>query len=284
MDLVTRGKLKLDEPIRAYLPELPPTYVDVTLRRLLDHQSGVFHESEAIFFDMTHYATSRASLKAFVDSPLKFKPGTATQYSSQGVTVAGAAAESVTGQSFQQLSADFFAAKGLPGISLDDNFRIVPNRVRGYFVDRDSKTEIDGKASSRDYLSGTSGAITNARDYDISARYPAGGFVASGDDLMRFVLAVGSGKVLPPAAMEEMWSAQKTFDGAETVFGIGWGVSKWKGRSMVGMNGATPSTTTLLRYFPTEGVGAAVLCNAEGAKDLADLMDALLEATFDGFQ
>ena len=158
---------------------------------------------------------------------------------------------------------------GLRGFYLDDNFAIVPNRVRGYLVARDSKIEFqDGTNSTRDYLKGTVGAVTNARAYDISARYPAGGFDATGEDLMKFVVAVGSGRVLPPPVLTEMWSAQKTKDGADTVFGIGWGVSKWKDRAMVGINGAEPSTTTLLRYFPQEGVGAAVLCNAEGAQDL----------------
>src|SRR5579862_7696102 len=106
MDLVSQGKLKLDTPIRTYLRELPQTYAEVTLRQLLDHQSGVVHESLTIFFDMTHYSTSRDALKVFADAPLKFEPGTATEYSSQGFTVAGAAAEAVTGQTFQQLSAD----------------------------------------------------------------------------------------------------------------------------------------------------------------------------------
>lgn len=280
MDLVRQGKLILDRPVRTYLPELPPTYAEITLRQLLDHQSGVVEESLEIFFDMTHYSTSRSAMKVFLDAPLKFKPGTATEYGSQGFTLAGAVAEAVTGKSFQRLSADFFAAHGLRGFFLDDNFAVVPNRVRGYLVDRESKIELqDGTASSREYLEGTEGATTNAKAYDISARYPAGGFDASGEDLMQFVLAVGSGRVLPPALLEEMWSAQKTKDVADTVFGIGWGVSKRNERVMVGMNGGEPSTTTMLRYFPKEGIGVALLCNAEGAQNLSSLLDELLDAT-----
>src|ERR1700694_4487339 len=41
LDLVSQGKLSLDASIRGYLPELPKTYDSVTLRHLLDHQSGV---------------------------------------------------------------------------------------------------------------------------------------------------------------------------------------------------------------------------------------------------
>jgi hypothetical protein len=49
---------------------------------------------------------------------------------------------------------------------------------------------------------------------------------------------------------------------------------------MVGMNGAEPSSTTFLRYFPHSGVGVALLCNAEGAHDLPKLLDSILEEAF----
>jgi hypothetical protein len=32
---------------------------------------------------------------------------------------------------------------------------------------------------------------------------------------------------------------------------------------MVGFNGLQPSTTTSVRYFPDEGAGVALFCNAE---------------------
>jgi CubicO group peptidase (beta-lactamase class C family) len=77
-----------------------------------------------------------------------------------------------------------------------------------------------------------------------------------------------------------MWTAQHTSDGAKTVFGLGWGVSDWKGKTkMVGMNGLELSTAGFLRYFPDSGVGVVLLCNAEGATGLPDLLDAILTTT-----
>ncbi|MBV8819215.1 MAG: beta-lactamase family protein, partial [Acidobacteriaceae bacterium] len=282
MDLVAQGKLNLDAPIRRYLPELPETYEPVTLRQLLDHQSGIGgDEGEAVAFSNTHYKTSRAALKIFVDHPLKLRPGSKTMYSSLAFTVAGAAAESVTGQRFQRLSADFFARHSLKGLFLDDPLAIVAGRVRGYLVDSASKIEFnDGRTMTRDYLAGTTGPITNARAYDISNRYPAGGFDSSAEDLMRFVIAVATAKVLPAESVNRMWSPQQTSDGKPSVFGIGWGVSQRQGKRMVGMNGTEPSTTTFLRYFPDSGSGVAVLCNAEGAQDLSKLLDDILQEMF----
>jgi CubicO group peptidase (beta-lactamase class C family) len=282
MDLVSQGKLSLDAPIRRYLPELPEAYSAVTLRHLLDHQSGVGGDEDGtVAFSNTHYATSRDALKVFMDRPLRFEPGSKTEYSSLAFTVAGAAAESVTGQSFQQLSADFFARHGISGFFLDDPLAIVPGRVRGYLVDANSKIEFnDGRTMKRDYLAGTTGQVTNARAYDISNRYPAGGFDSSGENLLRFVIAFSTGKVLSPEAIHEMWTPQATSDGKRGVFGIGWGVSQWNGKAMVGMNGAEPSSTTFLRYFPDSGVGVALFCNAEGAQDLPKLLDSILQEVF----
>jgi D-alanyl-D-alanine carboxypeptidase len=283
MDLVEQGKLALDVSVRQYLPELPAFYQSVTLRELLSHQSGVrgYADEESVLFSTIHYATSRDALKAMMTYPLAFTPGTKLEYSSLAFTVLGAAAETATGRSFQQLSQDFFSRHGIRGFALDDPYALVPNRVRGYLVDRNLNLQFnDGRVVGRDYLKGTDGEITNAHFYDISNRYPAGGFEASAGDLLRFVIAVGSGKVLKPETLNQMWTAQHTSDGVKTVFGLGWGVSDWKGKTkMVGMNGLELSTAGFLRYLPDSGVGVVLLCNAEGAKGLPDLLDDILTTT-----
>lgn len=61
MGLVEQGKLSLDESVRQYLPELPAFYQQVTIRELLDHQSGVrgYGDEEAVLFNycsLRHFA------------------------------------------------------------------------------------------------------------------------------------------------------------------------------------------------------------------------------------
>ena len=280
MELVERGELSLDASVRQYLPELPAFYQSVTLRELLSHQSGVrgYADEENVLFSTLHYPTSRDALKMMMTYPLAFPPGTKVDYSSMAFTVLGAAAEAVTGRSFQQLSMEFFSKHAIGGFALDDPYAIVPRRVRGYLVDRNLNLQFnDGRVAGRDYLKGTNGQITHAHYYDISNRYPAGGFDASAEDLLRFVIAVNSGKVLKSDTVDAMWTGQHTSDGANTVFGLGWGVSKWKERKkMVGMNGLELSTATFLRYLPDSGAGVALFCNAEGAKGLPELVGDIL--------
>jgi D-alanyl-D-alanine carboxypeptidase len=260
LDLVEQDKLSLDVSVRQYLPELPASYQSVTLRELLSHQSGVRDDvdEEITLFSTVHYPTSRDALKVMMMYPLAFTPGTKVEYSSRAFTVLGAAAESVTGRSFQQLSMDFFSKHGMSGFALDDPYAIVRGRVRGYLVDRTLNLQFnDERPAGRDYLKGTTGEITNAHYYDISSHFPAGGFDAPVEDLLRFVIAMDSGKVLKPGTVDAMWTAQSTSDGASTVFGLGWGVSKWKGKTkMVGHEWIG----TLNRFIPALSAGFGGRC------------------------
>lgn len=262
MDLVQSGRLKLDAPVRTYLADLPASYDNVTVRRLLSHQAGVrgYRDIEEVF-STVHYQTSRDALRAFLNDPLLFEPGTKTAYSTFGFTVLGAVAEAATGETFQETDRHFFQRYGIRGFDLDDPQALVTKRVRGYSVDK-------------------AGKIANTRAYDASNKYPGGGFTASAEDYLRFVIAVGSGRVLKPEALQQTWTRQQTSDGTISPFGLGWGVSQLEGRKMVGFNGLQPSTTASVHYFPTEGAGIVLLCNAEvaggeGVEDLSKLMEDL---------
>jgi CubicO group peptidase (beta-lactamase class C family) len=85
---------------------------------------------------------------------------------------------------------------------------------------------------------------------------------------------------LQPEVLQQTWTRQKTSNGMDSPFGLGWGVSQIEGRKMVGFNGLQPSATTSIHYFPREGVGIVLLCNAEitnaeGDRDLSNLMGEL---------
>lgn len=129
----------------------------------MDHQPGVrgYDKPMDVALSVVHYPTSRDVLKTFTGFPLMFKPGNKIEYASLSFTVAGAAAESVTGHLFQQLSADFFAKYGIGGITVDDPLAIVPKRVWGYLVDANRKIEFnDGRVVDRGYVAGTANAGT----------------------------------------------------------------------------------------------------------------------------
>ena len=259
MELVQSGRMSLDGSIREYLPELPETYREVTIRHLLTHQSGArgYRNVEETAFSVVRYPSTREAIKAFTDDPLLFPPGTKTDYSSYGFALLGAAAESATGRKFQELSADFFARHRI-SFRLDDSLELLPGRVRGYLIDKNGK-------------------VWNARPYDLSIRYPSTGFVGSAEEYLRFVISVSSGQLLDHETVRVMWQPQKVSNGKPSVFGLGWGVGEVRGNRMVGHNGLLPGSATYVRFFPDAGVGVVVACNAEGARDLNKMLDGILE-------
>ncbi|MBC7928181.1 MAG: serine hydrolase [Bryobacteraceae bacterium] len=166
--------------------------------------------------------------------------------------------EAVQGKPFQVLPRDSFTRHNIRGFDFDDSRVLVPQRVRGYFIDKN-------------------GSAKNGRFYDASNKYPAGGFTASAEQCLRFAITLGSGQVFSAKSLDQMWTAQTTALGKKSVFGLGWGVVERNGQKMVGFNGLQPMTETAVRYFPASGADVALFCNAEGAQGLSELMDVLTE-------
>ncbi len=181
-----------------------------------------------VAFSVTHYATSRDAMKVFMNRPLRFKPGSKIEYSSLAFTVAEAQLPEIRdGENPFSNSPPTFSrsmeSPAFPSTILWPSFRVACVVILS--IPRAKSNSTTDARLTGTILQKRPGAITNARAYDISNRYPAGGFDSSGESLLRFVLAVGAGKILSPQMVREMWTAQATSDGSKGVFRIGWGVS-----------------------------------------------------------
>ena len=89
--LEERGKLKVEDPVKKYMPDAPAAWDKVTFFHLLTHTSGIpsftgfpdYSSTEAI-------ATTPEKLVArFRDKPLEFQPGEKWNYSNSGYVPAG---------------------------------------------------------------------------------------------------------------------------------------------------------------------------------------------------
>ena len=89
--LEERGKLKIDDPVKKYMPDAPAAWDKVTIFNLLTHTSGIpsftgfpdYASTEAI-------ATTPEKLVArFRDKPLEFQPGEKWNYSNSGYVLLG---------------------------------------------------------------------------------------------------------------------------------------------------------------------------------------------------
>jgi CubicO group peptidase (beta-lactamase class C family) len=62
------------------------------------------------------------------------------------------------------------------------------------------------------------------RDIDLSCYAGASAFLSTPSDLVRFGMAINTGKLLQPATVESLQASQRLPSGEETGYGLGWDV------------------------------------------------------------
>jgi len=144
---------------------------------------------------------------------------------------------------------------------VDDNFAIVAHRTRWY-----NKEE--------------SGPVKNAGVLDSSYKIPGGGFVSSAEDMARYEEALFADKLVKRSTRELMWTSQKTSDGKETGYGLGWGLSSKFGLQLISHSGGQQGTSTDILLAPDRHAAIVVLANM-GNVDAGGLATAVLKIALD---
>jgi serine beta-lactamase-like protein LACTB, mitochondrial len=277
MRLVDDGMLDLDAPIQRYCAAFPEKQWPITSRQLLTHMAGIRHnhgdngekrdtdaERQALELliqrerssQYVRYTDIIKPLDTFKDDPLIFRPGTRVQYSSPGYRLLGCVLEGAAKIPYRKLMRDLvFTPAGMKAITEDDALALVPHRVAGY-----SKAPDD--------------TFVRAAFRDVSENLPAGGWLSTAEDLVRFAVAFQSGKLVKPATRDQMLERPKLLDGtpAPNPFGspdyfYGMGI-------MVGPVGSHPAwfhtggqsgASTLLFWFPESKIAVALMTNRDGS-------------------
>jgi CubicO group peptidase (beta-lactamase class C family) len=244
--LVEDGKLDLDAPVQRYVPDFPKKAWPITTRQLAGHLAGIRHYEHGEFESREHYETVRAGLAVFEKDALLFEPGTQFSYSSYGWNLIAAVLEGASGERFLDLMQKrVFGPAALAHTGPDDPAAVVPGR--GHFYTRTD-----------------AGAIVNAGFVDNSVKWAGGGFVSTAEDLVAFANALLEGRLLKPETVALLLTSQKTADGKDTDYGIGWGVSRdAKGRRKISHSGGAQGGTAYLVIYPDERLVAAMIVNSD---------------------
>jgi serine beta-lactamase-like protein LACTB len=207
--LLEQGRLKLDDEIQTYVPEFPKKPWPVTLRQLMGHLAGVRTDGG----DEGPLLSQRCErpvdgLQAFADRELLFEPGTRYLFSSYGWIAVSAAVEAAAGEPFLTFMRDrIFDPLGMRDTRADSVSKEIPDRVTPYFP----RFAADPRYGP-DLM----------REIDLSCYAGASVFLSTPSDLVRFGLAMNSGKLLPPAARQLLQTSQRLPSGDETGYGLGW--------------------------------------------------------------
>ncbi len=244
--LVEEGRLDLDAPVQRYVPDFPSKAWPITARQLAGHLAGIRHYEGDEFLIRDHYPNVRASLAIFAKDALLFEPGTRFSYSSYGWNLLSAVIEGASGEPFLAfMQKRVFRPSGMRHTCADEVTPIVPGRSGFYTRDE-------------------AGAVVNAGYVDNSYKWAGGGFLSTAEDLVAFGNALLEGRLLKPETRALLWTSQKTSDGKDTEYGIGWTVDRdSRGRARVRHSGGAQGGTANLVIYPAERLVLAMLVNSD---------------------
>jgi len=136
MQLAEQGKLRLDEPIGKYVPELSPEIgYRVTLHHLLNHTSGIvdYANYPGFWANRLGEKVPKADFLAIMNRPLEFEPGSQGHYSSSNYTLLGWVIEQQTGKSYSEaLDSMILRPLGMRRTAYDAPDRVFPRKASGY--------------------------------------------------------------------------------------------------------------------------------------------------------
>jgi len=262
MQLFERGKVDLDAPVQKYCPAFPEKPWPVTTRQVLGHLSGIRHyKSDEEFNSTRFYATVAEGLAMFKDDPLLHEPGAKYTYTTFGYSVLGCVVEGASAQKFADfVRENIFRPAAMETARVDSVADIIKGRAQGYRLTR-------------------AGELINSPLADNSYKVPGGGFVSTVEDLAKFAAALQGGKLLKRETAELMYARQKTADGKETGYGLGWGVAaRPTGQRAIGHSGGQQRISTFLHMQPDEGIAVVLMANLESARlgDLSQMIGDIL--------
>jgi CubicO group peptidase (beta-lactamase class C family) len=210
--LIEAGKIKLQDPITAYLPDYRKDTGDrVTIHHLLTHSSGIPSYTNADGFQQRVLQPAPA-IATFVhdycSGDLQFEPGSKYAYNNSGFVILGAIIEKVTGMTYEQaLHTMILDPAGMTASGLDTKDAKIAKRAKGYeilFGDQKQK----------------------AATWDMSWGFSAGGIYATPEDMVKYDQALSDGKIVSKASLAKMIYPNIATTRPGFSYGYGWTLSR----------------------------------------------------------
>jgi CubicO group peptidase (beta-lactamase class C family) len=244
MMLVEEGRVRLDDRLSEYLPDVPAAWSGITIRHLLTHTSGI--NTQDIDASKLWSVGKPAVLGAFYKLPLEFQPGEAWVYCNKGYNVLGVVIERASGKSYADFLAErIFKPLGMLASTVSQRRVIIPGRAAGY---KWQNGELENRLPVPD------------------GAFSGGAIVSTPGDLARWDLALDTGKLLKRASLEQMWAPVKLADGSHPAFeyGFGWFTDTYHGRRVARHCGVSPGFSSSIIRFVDDKLTVIVLANGSG--------------------
>jgi CubicO group peptidase (beta-lactamase class C family) len=256
---VEKGALSLHEPVHHWRPEWPEQWRPLTLHQLLSHTAGLGHWPDVPGYDLNEPLPHHDLMAVLAATPLIEEPGRRWIYSGPGYLLAASVVEAATGEPYAEVARrSVFEPAGMAATT-SGRFPLADGGdvARGHHLGR-------AQATRPEYTGwpGTGDIWTTAVD------------------LLHFVDALVSGRLLAPPTLEAMSAQQATYsDDSEVLPGSGYGygvhVVTAHGHRALLHPGDNPGYRSALAWVPDQQVAVAILSN-DDATDVTGWVDEAL--------
>jgi D-alanyl-D-alanine carboxypeptidase len=230
LQLVAENRLSLDDPVDKWLPGVVPDGSAITLKMLLNQTSGLFDFLDdprlvGLLTGQEPRDWQPAELVAVATGhPPLFAPGERWDYSNTNYTLIGMVLESATGRTYADLVEHrVIRPLGLHDTYLPTDAAFEGRHAHGYEPAAEHLAPLfppgtpigDGFAGPQHH------EHVNTTAIDLNPAWAAGGMVSTAKDWNRFLSALMSGRLLPPALLGQMREAVPQGGGSENGYGLG---------------------------------------------------------------
>jgi CubicO group peptidase (beta-lactamase class C family) len=238
--LMEDGRLRLDDPIRRWLPSLPAAVDAVTLRHLLTHTGGLI-DYEDVMDPASNAQVHDADVLELLEGQPRtyFPPGTGYRYSNSGYALLSLVVERASGMRYADfLRTRIFEPLGMRNtVAFEAGRSTVANRAFGHTFQQGRWMRTDQSTTS--------------------AVLGDGGIYSSIDDLVHWDAAIREQRLLKPATWAQAFTPATKTDEADVQYGFGWritGETLWHSGETVGFR------NVIVRY-PARKLTVVVLTN-----------------------
>lgn len=233
---IEEGKISLNQTIDNYFPELKNAS-SITISHLLNHRSGIHNftdnKDEYLAYH-TQPKTEAEMVNIITKGGSDFNPDEKAAYSNSNYVLLSYILERIYKKSYANILED----KITKPLNLKNTFfgsKINPENKEAHAYHFDKKW-------------------IKTDETDPFIAMGAGGIVSAPTDLVHFIKALFNNKILLPESIAKMKTIQDKF-------GMGLFKTEYYDKVSYGHNGEIDGFVSVLRYFPDENVGFAIIAN-----------------------
>lgn len=248
--LVQDGKIRLDDDVHKYVPELPDYGKKITVDQLVHHTSGVrdfwsLVDASGMRPD-DGYTVADVVKLASRQRHLNFDPGAEYNYSNTGYVLLGVIVQRATGKSLREFAAErIFQPLGM---------------TVSHFHD-DHNQPVRGRAIAYSPV-GSGGWRINVWNNDIVGQ---GGLMTTLEELQKWDENFYTGTVGGRAFLARQLDRGVLNDGKQIAYAFGLEIGEYRGLPTVEHSGSTGGYRTDLMRFPEQHTSVATMCNVSNA-------------------